>query len=313
MANNVRGSHGMKGAPMAGQKVNGKALKRLAKQLFRDYPVQLTVVLICIALSALIGIAPAVYIETITGYIEEGLTSSWDGVSGKIFSAITTMVILYVCGLACSTLYTQLMARVTQGFLHKTRTRMFAGMQKLPIINESGLYSLVLSSKLPGAKEFKRWVTSEILPSIRKHGAYMTPETLQAAILNPDTMIQLCQQLKNAQEKNRELSVTNSRLTVENQIMQPKAEYFDELVDRNLLTNFRETAKELECKPRKFVEFLIERKYIYRDKRGKLLPYENKNDGLFVVRECFNEKTQWSGTQTMVTPKGRETFRLLLV
>lgn len=181
------------------------------------------------------------------------------------------------------------------------------------LINESGLYSLVLSSKLPGAKEFKRWVTSEILPSIRKHGAYMTPETLQAAILNPDTMIQLCQQLKNAQEKNRELSVTNSRLTVENQIMQPKAEYFDELVDRNLLTNFRETAKELECKPRKFVEFLIERKYIYRDKRGKLLPYENKNDGLFVVRECFNEKTQWSGTQTMVTPKGRETFRLLLV
>lgn len=181
------------------------------------------------------------------------------------------------------------------------------------LINESGLYSLILSSKLPGAKEFKRWVTSEILPSIRKHGAYMTPETLQAAILNPDTMIQLCQQLKNAQEKNRELSVTNSRLTVENQIMQPKAEYFDELVDRNLLTNFRETAKELECKPRKFVEFLIERKYIYRDKRGKLLPYENKNDGLFVVRECFNEKTQWSGTQTMVTPKGRETFRLLLV
>ena len=181
------------------------------------------------------------------------------------------------------------------------------------LINESGLYSLILSSKLPGAKEFKRWVTSEILPSIRKHGAYMTPETLQAAILNPDTMIQLCQQLKNEQEKNRELSVTNSRLTIENQIMQPKADYFDELVDRNLLTNFRETAKELECKPRKFVEFLIERKYIYRDKRGKLLPYENKNDGLFVVRECFNEKTQWSGTQTMVTPKGRETFRLLLV
>ena len=186
-------------------------------------------------------------------------------------------------------------------------------IQNTTLINESGLYSLILSSKLPGAKEFKHWVTSEILPSIRKHGAYMTPETLQAAILNPDTMIQLCQQLKNEQEKNRELSVTNSRLTVENQIMQPKAEYFDELVDRNLLTNFRETAKELECKPKKFVEFLIERKYIYRDKRGKLLPYENKNDGLFVVRECFNEKTQWSGTQTMVTPKGRETFRLLLV
>lgn len=187
------------------------------------------------------------------------------------------------------------------------------GKQPLPIINESGLYSLILSSKLPGAKEFKRWVTSEVLPSIRKHGAYMTPETLQAAILNPDTMIQLCQQLKSEQDRNRELTVVNSRLTVENQIMQPKAEYFDDLVDRNLLTNFRETAKELNYSPKKFVEFLIDHKYIYRDKRGKLLPYENRNDGLFEVRECFNEKTQWSGTQTLVTPKGRETFRLLLM
>lgn len=186
-------------------------------------------------------------------------------------------------------------------------------IQNTTLINESGLYSLILSSKLPGAKEFKRWVTSEVLPSIRKHGAYMTPETLQAAILNPDTMIQLCQQLKSEQDKNRELTVVNSRLTVENQIMQPKAEYFDDLVDRNLLTNFRETAKELNYPPKKFVEFLISHKYIYRDKRGKLLPYENKNDGLFEVRECFNEKTQWSGTQTLVTPKGRETFRLLLM
>lgn len=75
------------------------------------------------------------------------------------------------------------------------------GKQKVVIINESGLYSLVLSSKLPNAKKFKRWVTSDVLPSIRKHGAYMTPETLQAAILNPDTMIKLCQQLKVEQEK----------------------------------------------------------------------------------------------------------------
>lgn len=73
-------------------------------------------------------------------------------------------------------------------------------------INESGLYSLVLSSKLPGAKRFKHWITSEVLPSIRKHGAYMTPETLEAAILNPDTMIRLCQQLKDEQERNHRLN-----------------------------------------------------------------------------------------------------------
>lgn len=188
-----------------------------------------------------------------------------------------------------------------------------AGNPNQTIINESGLYSLILSSKLPTAKEFKRWVTSEVLPSIRKHGAYMTPEILQAAILNPDTMIQLCQQLKAEQDKNRALQVVNSQLTVDNQIMQPKADYFDELVERNTLTNFRETAKELDVPPKKFVEFLLSKKYIYRDKKGKLQPYEAKNNGLFEVKETFNEKTQWSGTQTLVTPKGRETFRLLML
>lgn len=187
------------------------------------------------------------------------------------------------------------------------------GTQEMTIINESGLYSLILSSKLPSAKEFKRWVTSEVLPSIRKHGAYMTPETLQAAILNPDTMIQLCQQLKAEQDKNRALEIANSRLAVDNQIMQPKADYFDELVERNTLTNFRETAKELGIPPKKLVDFLLAKKYIYRDKKGKLLPYEAKNNGLFEVKETFNEKTQWSGSQTLVTPKGRETFRLLYV
>ena len=57
----------------------------------------------------------------------------------------------------------------------------------------------------------------------------------------------------------------------------------------------------------------MEKKYVYRDKRGKLLPYEAKNDGLFELKESYNDKTQWSGTQTLITPKGRETFRLLMI
>ena len=69
-------------------------------------------------------------------------------------------------------------------------------MQKTPTINESGLYSLILSSKLPQAKQFKRWVTSEVLPSIRKHGTYMTPEQIEEVLLNPDTIISLAQELK---------------------------------------------------------------------------------------------------------------------
>ena len=78
-------------------------------------------------------------------------------------------------------------------------------MQETIFINESGLYSLVLSSKLPNAKKFKRWVTSEIIPSIRKHGAYMTPETLEKVLLSPDTLMQLAQNLKDEQEKRKEL------------------------------------------------------------------------------------------------------------
>lgn len=79
------------------------------------------------------------------------------------------------------------------------------GKQNVPIINESGLYSLVLSSKLPTAKKFRRWVTSEVLPSIRKHGAYMTPETLEAAILNPDYLLKVATALKEETDKRKAL------------------------------------------------------------------------------------------------------------
>lgn len=95
--------------------------------------------------------------------------------------------------------------------------------------------------------------------------------------------------------------------------MQPKADYFDELVDRNLLTGIRETAKELGIKQNTFTSFLLKHKYLYRDKKGRLMPYADKNDGLFELKECYNEKTKWTGTQTMVTPKGKETFRLLII
>lgn len=117
--------------------------------------------------------------------------------------------------------------------------------------------------------------------------------------------------LQIADKQIKQLQADNASLTVQNQIMQPKADYFDDLVDRNLLTNFRDTAKELGVKEKAFVGFLIEKKYLYRDKKGKLMPCAGRGDGLFEVKECFNEKTNWTGVQTLVTPKGRETFRLL--
>ncbi|MCC5894869.1 MAG: phage antirepressor [Alkalibacterium sp.] len=76
--------------------------------------------------------------------------------------------------------------------------------QNTPIINESGLYSLILKSKLPSARKFKRWVTSEVLPAIRKHGGYLTDTKIEEALMNPDTLIQLATQLKNERfEKER--------------------------------------------------------------------------------------------------------------
>ena len=82
------------------------------------------------------------------------------------------------------------------------------------IINESGLYSLTLSSKLASAKKFKRWVTSDVLPSIRKHGAYMTEQTLNKALTSPDFLIQLATQLKEEQAKRAQLE---SKVTAKGQ------------------------------------------------------------------------------------------------
>ena len=193
-----------------------------------------------------------------------------------------------------------------------TKCDTLGGKQDVTIINESGLYSLVLGSKLPNARRFKRWVTGEVLPAIRRTGGYIAGEDT----MTDDELLAKALQVMQAKLDEREariagLSAENSRLSVQKQIMQPKADYFDALVDRNLLTSFRETAKELGVKERDFISFLIAHNYIYRDKKGKLMPYSGRDD-LFEVKEALNDKTVWTGTQTLVTPKGRETFRLLL-
>lgn len=179
------------------------------------------------------------------------------------------------------------------------------GEQEMNFIPESDLYRLIFSSKLPNAEKFTDWVTGEVLPSIRKNGGYIAGQEE----LSPQELMAKALLVANKTLVDREARI--SELTVQNQIMAPKAEYFDALVDRNLLTNFRETAKELGIPPKAFVDWLLAKKYLYRDQKGKLLPREDKNNGLFEVKEAKNEKTQWSGVQTLVTPKGRETFRLL--
>ena len=108
----------------------------------------------------------------------------------------------------------------------------------ITLINESGLYSLVLSSTLPKAKQFRRWVTSEVLPTIRKHGAYMTREKLWEVATSPEALLKLCSELLAEREE-------NAVLREENALLEGKAAFFDLFIDMKQSTNLRTTAKEL--------------------------------------------------------------------
>ena len=177
----------------------------------------------------------------------------------------------------------------------------------MAFIPEGDVYRLIVRSKLPAADKFERWVFDEVLPYIRKNGAYMTDDVLEQALTSPDFLIELATRLKAEKAK-------NAQLTVSNKIMQPKADYFDMLVDRNLLTGIRDTAKELGIRQNDFVRFLLDKGYLFRTKKGKLRPYAAYVDsGLFELKEFVNDKTGYTDTQTMITPKGKETFRLLCI
>lgn len=126
-------------------------------------------------------------------------------------------------------------------------TRQFGGSgqnRNMTVVNESGLYSLVLSSKLPGAKIFRRWVTSEVLPSIRKHGMYATEDTLEAMLDDPDTAIRLLQEIKSKREK---LKILERTVDVQRQQiaeMQPKASYYDVVLNCKDLVTISTIAKD---------------------------------------------------------------------
>ncbi len=175
--------------------------------------------------------------------------------------------------------------------------------QKATFINEANLYKVIFQSRKPSAEKFTDWVTDEVIPSIRKNGGYianqenLTPEQIVANALVVAQNI-ITQKDKQIEE------------------MTPKANYFDALVDKKLNTNIRDTAKELGVGEKAFVSFLIEKGYVFRQgKHRKLRPYAKyaeSGNGLFVLKDKHNEQNGWAGQQMYVTPKGKETFRLLL-
>lgn len=177
-------------------------------------------------------------------------------------------------------------------------------LQIMNFVNETGLYDTIFESRKEEARSFRRWVTSEVIPSIRKTGKYeLNPSSDTPSYMIEDPILRAQRWIE---EKKREIELEEKA-----KIMAPKAEYFDALVDRNLLTNFRDTAKELHVGPKFLVNYLLEHGYLYRDAKSRLKPFAPHIDaGLFELKEYSNDKH--SGVQTLVTPRGREAFRLLL-
>ena len=175
------------------------------------------------------------------------------------------------------------------------------GRQRMSIISESGLYSLILGSRKPEARAFKRWITHEVIPSIRKHGAYMTDSLLDALEAHPEAVPEYLNRLRSENARNRELT---RRL----RIALPKAEYYDAFVDPADCTNIRTTAKELGVPEKQFTRYLEEKKYLFRDKNRKLFPRAvKKSAGLFLVRDFYTERGKL-GHYTLITPAGKRHF-----
>ena len=173
-----------------------------------------------------------------------------------------------------------------------------SGTQDTTVVNESGMYSLIFNSKLDSAKNFKKWVTSDVLPSIRKNGGYIQNQEE----LTPEQLVAKALVVANQIIAEKEAKITE---------MEPKAEYFDNLVDSKLLTTFRDTAKELHIPPKEFTQWLVNNGYVYRDRHKMLKPYEkHRKSGLFQMKD-FSTPFGYSNVQTYITVKGKETFRLL--
>lgn len=137
-------------------------------------------------------------------------------------------------------------------------------VRRMLLINESGLYQAIFGSTLPKAKEFKRWVTSEVLPSIRKHGGYLTPEKVEEALLNPDTIIKLATELKAEREarKHAELEAASAKQVIGE--LQPKADYTDRILSSKGTVTTTAIAKDYGMSATGFNKLLHELHVIYK-------------------------------------------------
>ena len=180
------------------------------------------------------------------------------------------------------------------------------GDQKMSIVNEFGLYSLILRSRKPEAKAFRRWITHEVIPAIRKYGMYATTPTLRKFQENPELIRLVCERMLAEKDRADKLDKKVTEL-------QPKADFFDAFVSPDDCTNIRTTAKELGVPERAFCRFLQDAGFLYRCPAGNLMPYNKpENEGLFIVRDFYSECGH-HGTYTLITSVGKNLLRELLI
>ena len=182
------------------------------------------------------------------------------------------------------------------------------GAQKMNAVSESGLYSLILTSRKPEAKAFKRWITHEVIPSIRKHGAYITDAVLDRMDEHPELISEYICLLREENAKARELRQQLDKTRTQLLETKPKAAYYDRFVSDDDLTCFRYTAKEIGVPQGKLMGYLLENGYLYRDynRQGRAFPRAGKrNDRFFRVRD-FYDKHGRKSEYTLVTPAGKQ-------
>ena len=192
------------------------------------------------------------------------------------------------------------------------------GRQDNWFINESGVYALVFSSKLPTAKKFKHWVTSEVLPSIRKHGAYMTEQTVEKALTSPDFLIQLATNLKKEQEARQEAEAKNFKL--EHEVvglnekiseLKPKADYVDRILKSTSLVTTTQIAKDYGMGAPTFNKKLKELKVQHNVGGQWVLTYKYQGKG-YASSETIEVEKKDGSTKTVMHTKWTQKGRLFL-
>lgn len=185
------------------------------------------------------------------------------------------------------------------------------GRQDNWFISESGVYSLIFGSKLPTAKKFKRWVTSEVLPSIRKHGAYMTEDTIKKAIAEPDFIIKLATELKKEQEQNKQLTETCSQQQQVIGELKPKADYVDKILKSDSLVTITQIAKDYGMSGQAMNKVLHDLHIIYSCNKQWLLYSQHQAKG-YTFSETVDIPREDGTTKVVMNTKWTQKGRLFL-